>query len=59
MFKVYDYQCQVCGTLLENVFEKPGARPPVCEEGHVLIPMSRLPAAPVTHFRFADTKLKR
>ena len=59
MLVVFDYRCPVCGQDLPDCMIRKDARPPICDSGHPTVDMVRKPAAPVTHFRFADKKLKR
>jgi len=61
MYIRFDYVCPDCGHEEERFVKKEDMDFQFCGSMDKMLhrPMTRLPAAPVTHFRFNDTTLKR
>jgi len=62
MFIRFNYKCRSCGHEEERFIKKADMDNQWCPDGRFHTPgqpMDRLPAAPVTHFKFNDTNLKR
>jgi DNA-directed RNA polymerase subunit RPC12/RpoP len=57
MFKVFNYRCPKCGDEVEKLTTVPNMDKQRCLSCNTKL--LRLPPATRTHFRFADTKLKR
>jgi len=55
MYKVYDYFCSLCGETREILVTKKDIAKQIC----CTYPMKRMPATPMTTFKFNDKKLKR
>ena len=56
MYATFDYVCPSCGYEAERFVKKVDANNQLCDCKQ---PLKKLLAAPKTHFRFADTKLKK
>ena len=56
MYVTFDYVCLSCGYQGERFVKKVDAEDQHC---YCKEPLKKLLAAPKTHFRFADTKLKK
>lgn len=59
MFITFDYQCPSCGHRETRFVRRSEMDSQKCRECSGTENMRRLPAAPVTTFRFADRNLKR
>lgn len=57
MFVVFNFHCSKCKKVEERFVKRSDMDRQACEACSA--PMTRLPAATRTHFKFADTKLKR
>ena len=59
-YKIFEYQCQICGYVHDEMMKDPGDQEHVqCPECQIFSLHKRLPPATRTTFRFADDRKYR